>query len=68
MIQYNWTLKKTCFMESNWNGRKSWGEIEIERLEILTWPYLITRMGSYDFPIFSVKVKSKWKTCWSLCL
>jgi hypothetical protein len=24
-------------------------------------------MGSCGFPIFSVEVKSKWNTCWSLC-
>jgi hypothetical protein len=25
MIKYKWGIKKTCFMESNWNGWKSMG-------------------------------------------
>jgi hypothetical protein len=54
--------KSEYIQEERWQGRRS-----IKRLEILTWPYLTRRMGSYDFPIFNVEVKSKLKTCWLLC-
>ncbi len=47
--------------------RKMEREESIERLEILTRPCLTRRMGSCDFPIFNLEVKSKWKTYLSLC-